>query len=237
MRLIGDSEIHLWLARLDRPVADMASLEALLSPDELARAGRFASLPLRESFVSSRACLRQLIARYARVLPSDVRFAYAEHGKPFLPEFNLSFNVSHSGVLLACALAAGAELGVDIEEMRDIPNLSSVGESVFAMEELAAWRALSEADRTPAFYRCWTRKEALLKATGEGLSREMASFALEWGETTDQECEAQITGLSGGQCWRTYEFQPAPNFAGALAYQGLRRRIVCLEGFARPGRL
>jgi len=188
-------------------------LATLLSPEEQQRAERFRFSHLRERFRIGRGMLRTLLAAYCKVAPEALRFAYSEYSKPSLPEFpNCSFNVSHSGDLWACAIGTGAPLGIDIEHIRPLPDRDALARRFFAPAEHQAINSYAEADRAAAFYRCWTRKEAYLKALGFGLSKGLASFEVDCSEAATS-C---IRDPTSPTIWMAHDLALPLGYAGAL---------------------
>ena len=155
-----------------------AADEALLDDEERARAQRFVRPPDRRRFVLAHAALRLLLARCLELRPALVRYENAVHGKPRLAPGlpSLEFNLSHSGGLALIAVARDRAVGVDVEQVREITDAQSIAETHFSAAERALLRSLPPAERRDAFFRCWTRKEAVIKAIGEGLSRALGSF-------------------------------------------------------------
>ncbi|HEV2150490.1 MAG TPA: 4'-phosphopantetheinyl transferase superfamily protein [Longimicrobiaceae bacterium] len=169
-----EGEVHVWSAPLDPPGEAVRRYGALLAPDERARAGRFHFERDRRRFTVARGVLRSMLGRYLGLDPRRVEFRYESHGKPALAgepaAGGLRFNVSHSGEMALYAVAAGRELGVDVEEVRPMEDGLQIAERFFSAAEVAAFRALPAEIRDDAFFNCWTRKEAFIKAVGEGLS-------------------------------------------------------------------
>ncbi|HWI09093.1 MAG TPA: 4'-phosphopantetheinyl transferase superfamily protein [Solirubrobacteraceae bacterium] len=155
-----------------------ASDEALLDDSERARAERFVRLEDHDRFVLAHAALRLLLARCLGVEPATVRYAQRAHGKPGLGAdlARLEFNMSHSGRLGLLAVARDRPVGVDVEAVRGMADALSIADTQFSALEREALRALAPSERRPAFFRCWTRKEAVIKADGEGLGRPLSSF-------------------------------------------------------------
>jgi 4'-phosphopantetheinyl transferase len=218
--------VDLWIVRLD---ADRTALEAcqlLLSADERQRASLFAVPRPRITFLQARAALRALVGRYTGYDPANLTFAYSQHGKPFLPGAELCFNLSHSGALLACAIACGVEVGVDIEEMRVSSNLESLAAHVLSPSELEAWSRLPEAAKEANFFACWTRKEAVLKATGDGIGAGLTGFSVanvEPGAFGMAKVESPSASLS------LLSFEPVKGYAGAIALRGKPRPVRYLR--------
>lgn len=167
-------EAHVWRVRLDETLD--AGVTALSATEE-ARAARMKHEPTRLGFRRARAALRRVLGVYAQRDPADLVIAVDPRGKPFIdlpgaPQFNLS----HSGALALIAVTRAAPVGVDLEFMRPLPRLADVAARFFASGEVAELMALPEAQRLDAFYACWTRKEAYVKAEGSGLANALAHF-------------------------------------------------------------
>jgi 4'-phosphopantetheinyl transferase len=227
MQTPGPSEVHLWLVRLDASDHDFARSLAWLSPDETDRAERFHFPRHRRAFVLGRAALRALLAAYLGIGPAEVRFEYGPQGKPTLAEAGsaLRFNASNSGNLAACAFTTGCEIGVDIEQHRALHDLENIALRFFSSEETADLLEHPEADRISAFFHCWTRKEAYIKARGGGLSIPLDSFRV----TLQPGAAARMVSLEGSadeaRAWTLHDFDPAPEYSGAIAYRDAPRSI------------
>jgi 4'-phosphopantetheinyl transferase len=173
-------EVHVWRAELARPPVEVEALKGLLSEDELRRAGRFHFQHDRSNFIIARGTLREILSLYAGRPPKLLQFGYNAFGKPELIgapcETRVRFNLSHAGGLALYAVAAGREVGVDIEVMREGVPCEELASSFFSRREAAALSALPVGDRTHAFFECWARKEAYIKARGVGLSLPLDSF-------------------------------------------------------------
>jgi 4'-phosphopantetheinyl transferase len=173
--LLADDEVHIWRIATDRP-RDLAALRRLLSDDEQAKADRYRFEKDRRRAVVRRAALRKILARYTGASPAELKFTYGPHGKPRLDESSASgyhFNLSFSGELALCAVAR-SPLGIDVERERTVENAGLVAKHFFTAAEIALQNAA--ADANGVFLRHWTRKEALIKATGTGLSVPLNSF-------------------------------------------------------------
>lgn len=205
--------VDLWIWPLDVEDAERTRLEAHLSDDEVARADRFAFERDRNRFIAARGRLREILARELGRAPAELAFAYSAQDKPSLVQSRLCFNLSHSEALAALAVSREREVGVDIEAVRPIEE--DIAEQYFSPREVAALRALPNVEQLAAFYRCWTRKEAIVKAIGEGLSHALNSFDVSLGtpavvERFEGEADAPAV-------WRLANFDPAPSYAGAVA--------------------
>lgn len=216
MSAVAPTEADLWVWSLDVDEAARGRLFAHLSEDEVARALRFVFDRDRHRYVVARGRMREILARILGTTAAALRFSYSVHGKPSLSAAGaqLHFNLSHSDGLAALGVSHTRELGVDVEHER--PLKEDIAERFFSIGEVAALRALPESEQLEAFYRCWTRKEAVVKAIGEGLSRPLDSF-----DVTLDAGTARLLRMDGEadgpETWQLAPFVPAPGFAGALA--------------------
>ena len=192
------SRVDIWRVRLDEPAK--ADIDAgILSADENARANRFHFENDRIHFIRCRSALRSLLAGYLDIPSVEIRFDYLANGKPQLAaEQNpraLQFNVSHSANMALIAVGSEGRLGVDIEKIRSDVDTATLAERFFSPRERAGLQALPDHLRVPGFYACWTRKEAFLKATADGLSFPLADFSVTTHPDLDPELE-EIRGNS-----------------------------------------
>lgn len=155
--------------------------ESLLDHEEQVRAARFIRPADRHRFVLAHASLRLFLARCAEIVPTGVRYEVSPYGKPRLATgiSSLEFNLSHSGELALIAVTRDRPVGVDVEQVRDLPEALTIARSYFSPAERNALRSWPSAEQLGAFFRCWTRKEAVIKALGDGLSRPLHSFEVE----------------------------------------------------------
>jgi 4'-phosphopantetheinyl transferase len=197
--------VQLWRASLDVPPAVLSSYAALLNAAEAERAARFVSELHRNRFIVSRGVLRTLLGDYTGTDSASIGMEFSEHGKPSLPgDTALHFNVSHSAGLLALAFAP-MPVGVD-------PDALEIAERFFSPAEIELLKACPEQNRTEAFFTCWTRKEAYIKARGEGLSIPLSSFSVSL--DPDQPILLEAPG------WSLSHIPRVPGFAAALALEG-----------------
>jgi 4'-phosphopantetheinyl transferase len=239
---LGPGVVHVWrVALAGAPADELAAAWASLSPDERARAERFQFERHRAQFVLARGALRDLLGRYLDTPPAALRFRYGPQGKPDLawPAGELRFNLSHSHELALIALARGAELGVDVEQQAPMRDEAAVARQVFADEELAALAALPPDQRSAGFFNAWTRKEALIKARGEGLSLPLREFAVSLapGEPARLLRSPTPTDL---ETWALVALDPGPGYAAALACAGPAPQLMTFQycrAELRPARL
>lgn len=198
-------EVHCWSVRLDVAPDTFDGLHATLSGDERNRSGRFRFERDRRRFVVARVALRDVLGRYVRTPPDQIRFAYNAFGRPELsPELGgphrLKFNLSHSADLALIAVAADADVGVDVEYVREEAfDYAEVARSFFSADEVHDLNTVPTHLQAAAFFRYWTKTEAYLKACGEGLAAGPA-------ELSDR--------------WSFFPLEPAPGYIGTLAVEG-----------------
>jgi 4'-phosphopantetheinyl transferase len=175
---LGEGEVHVWIVGADAPLA-RAHFE-ILSADERDRAARFRFEIDRTRFLRRRAALRVILGGYLGAPPAEVSYSENAFGKPGLggnrADAGLSFNTSHSDALALIAVSRCRRLGIDIERLRPLVEAERIAASYFAAGEAAAFAALPAGDRVAGFYNAWTRKEAVVKALGGGLSIPLDSF-------------------------------------------------------------
>lgn len=198
--------------------------EALLDDEERARSTRFVRPPDRRRFVLAHAALRLLLARCLDTHPTAVRYENGVHGKPRLgPGLpSLEFNLSHSGGLGVLAVARDRSVGVDVEQLRDVPDALSIADTQFSAAEREVLRSLPPAEQRAAFFRCWTRKEAVIKAVGEGLGRALDSFEVDLapGSMSALKRFGGRPGEESGLSLRDLPAPPGHAAAGAVAATG-----------------
>ena len=179
-----DSVVHVWVVRQDAPaIRDrLASYARLLTPDEQQRAQRFLHWADRERFVLGRALARTMLSEYVEVKPADWQFVIDNHGRPQLASRppggpDLRFNLSHTPGLVACAVTAGREVGVDVEHIGRHLVHDNIPERFFSAREVADLRARPEAEQQAVFFDYWTLKESYIKARGLGLALPLGQFS------------------------------------------------------------
>lgn len=231
---LADQEVHVWRAVLDAPASRLADFAQMLSDDERRRAARFHFERDRAHFIAGRGMLRALLGRYLGAPPASLRFRYGAHGKPELDvppgaDAAFRFNVSHAHGLALYAFTRGRALGVDVERIRDDIEHEAIAERFFSLTEREALRAQPASLRHIAFFACWTRKEAYIKARGEGLSLPLDQFdvSLAPGEPARLLCVANAPHEVAR--WSLHELHPGPGYAGALMAEGQFWRLACWQ--------
>ena len=223
-------EIHVIAVALDEPDATARALIGALGATERARAERFHFEVDRARFLVGRAVLRGLLAQHTGRAPDDIPIAEGTRGKPVLPagiDDTLQFNASHSRGLALIAITRLGELGIDVEAIHDLADLVSVAERYFAPDERAVIRELDGQARIEAFFTCWTRKEAYIKALGEGLAHPLDRFVVAMRASEPARFLRIGDDAEAASAWMLADLRPAPDFVGALAIQTPNALVRC----------
>jgi len=173
---VGPLQADIWRIALDLSPATVKRLESSLSVDERERAARFRVPGGRERYIVAHGCMRQILARYLNSDPKQLCFSTNEYGKPALEDNKLEFNLSHSGDFALVAVTRGAKIGVDVERIRPDVEFIKIASRFFSPREVNELMALPPQSHQTAFFNCWSRKEAYIKAQGFGLSLPLDSF-------------------------------------------------------------
>lgn len=218
---LGEGEVHLWSISLDPPGDLLEQLGRALSPDEWERAQRFRFEIHRRRFVAGRGSLRHLLAAYRGEDPAALRFTYGPRGKPELVGAgDLAFNLSHSEDLGLLGLVRGPAIGVDVEYLKEMSDLEQIASRFFSAEENAELARVPAEQKKQAFFNCWTRKEAYLKAVGEGLAAPLDSFVV----TLTPGAPPRMLSLEGdrrrAERWFYHHLVPAEGYVGAVTLEG-----------------
>ena len=214
-----DDAIEVVVVGLALEPAAVRACASLLSAVERERATRFAFARDARRFIVGRARLRQLLGARLGVRPESVELVYGARGKPALANSgrnSLRFNLSHREDIAVYALSSGREVGIDVEAIRPLPDADAIAARFFSRREHAAYQALDPCDRPLGFFQCWTRKEAFIKALGDGLSHPLDSFDVSLAPGAPAEL-LRVEPVSGHyRGWRLASFFPAPGFVAAV---------------------
>ncbi len=207
-----DNEVHIHCLPLATGVT------RYLSSDEILRADRLLDPDKRNSFIAGRALLREILGEYLGVKPEELRFAVGKQGKPYLAANNdqLHFNLSHSGTLFILAVAANREVGIDIELLRNDIPFPDMARLAFSPREQKELFALPDHQQRGAFYRCWTRKEAYLKACGIGFTLASNNFDA----SLAPDSPATFTAPDESSNWLLCDIIVSEGYCAALAVKG-----------------
>ena len=208
------------ITRLDVVSESDCAAAAMLPEADKQRARRFAFAGDRRRFIVARSRLRRLLGARLNLRPQDVELVYGMRGKPALADktsrATLHFNVAHSGDVTAFAFASCGDVGVDIETVRVMPDAEQIAARFFSRREYASYRALNLCDKSLAFFNCWTRKEAFVKALGDGLYHPLNSFDVSLIPGAPAEIQ-QLEGFGGeSSVWTMHAFTPEPGLVGAV---------------------
>ena len=230
--------VHLWQAALDGTAGRVHALRQILADDERCRADRLDE-QTRRRFTMARGLLRTILARYLAIEPCALRFSYGPNGKPALASApggaDVQFNLAHSHELALYAVTLGRRVGVDIERIRRDFAAELIAERFFTPTEIAALRSTPDDSKPQAFFKCWTRKEAYIKATGAGIWQPLDH--LDTALTRGKPTASLRTRKNPEQAdrWSLREIDVGPGYAAALAVEGHGWRLKCWHCPAEPG--
>ena len=218
-----DNEVHLYRIFFSKQKQHLHDCMRMLSDTEKNGTARFRFQTDREHFIIAHGMLRKVLSRYLDVAPSRLKFSCGVYGKPVLEGIpdgcSLCFNMSHSHDIALFALAWNSRIGVDVEYIRVIPDAEVIARRFFAPQENIAFSAVPPDKKLEAFYNCWTRKEAFLKATGDGLSRRLDSFTV----SLVPEEPARLLSVESDPLetsrWHLSAFKPARQYVGAFVVE------------------
>ena len=221
---LGEEEVHLWRVDLAAVAQAEPQWQKLLSSDERVRAARFHFDRDRRHYTATRALLRTILAAYVAVEPAELIFRYSDREKPSLDPRHcrnaVEFNVSHSGTAALLAFARGRAVGVDVEMIRDDIDPAALARRFFSTVEQKQLAALDPADKYSGFFRCWTRKEAYVKAVGSGLSLPLDQFDVSLQPGDENALLATRPSASEAGLWSLGEVPAGKGYVGALCVRG-----------------
>lgn len=219
---LGRDEVHVWRASLELHASALEQLLAVLCGEERRRAAKFVFAQHKGHFIAARGILRHILARYLSKPPSELLFEHNPYGKPSLRadaggSLPLHFNVSHSGGLALYAFSHDVPVGVDVEQVRQDFATGEIAERFFSPAEVRAFKALPLHSKTEAFFNCWTRKEAYIKALGMGVSHPLERFTVSLTPGSPAQLLDDETDPTEAARWSLREIPINPGYAAALA--------------------
>jgi 4'-phosphopantetheinyl transferase len=233
---LSENTVHVWRAALDIPVSLVQYYQRYLTDDEITRAGKFYFAKDRNHFIVAHGILRILIGRYLDVEPHQLRFCLNAYGKPSLePSLQvppLSFNISHSRDLALYAFTYARQIGVDVEYIRlddEVDEYEQLAQHYFSPYERNVLLMLPAEEKRQAFFQCWARKEAYIKAKGTGLSLPLDLFDV---SLSPNEPAALLQSRENPQeaaRWSMRKLAPGSGYAGALAVEGKDWQLYCWQ--------
>ena len=221
---LGDNDLQLWQTSLSQPADLLEIFQRTLTPDERNRANRFRASNDRKHFVVAHFFLRTILASYLQMKPEELRFQTGPQGKPALlnvtGDKRTYFNLSHSNDLALFAINSRSEVGIDVEYVRKDVDTEQIAARFFSPKEIRCLNALSFELRREGFFRCWTRKEAYIKATGKGLSLPLNQFAVSVGPT-EPLATLEIRAVTEERLnYSLFDVSPGADYVGAVAVEG-----------------
>ena len=226
---LQSGEVHVWRIELEQPDEFLEKFRATLDPDELERAGRFHFEIHRRRFIAGRGFLRDVLSRYLETKPAALKFSYGAYGKPALAgeheQSSVRFNISHSQNVALLAITEAKQLGVDVERIRADFATEDIARRFFSRVEVDCFNALPGEEQAAAFFRCWTRKEAFIKATGKGLSQSLDSFDVTLAPATP----ATLLRVEDDDAsrWSMSDIDAGADYAASLVVEGVISKMGC----------
>lgn len=231
-RSFGKNDVHVWFGFLDDLMPQFDSFFAILAADEVEKAGRFQFHRDRNQYVVARGLLRTILSRYSGIHPGDLRFCYGAHGKPALiaerGRADLAFNLSHAHQAVVCAVTRNRGVGVDLEYLREDISDPGLAERFLSPREAALLAKLPSCARQKTFLTCWTRKEAYIKARGEGLSLNLRSFSVFDFDELSPRLDIASDPKEAAR-WTLVDLEVAASYVSALAIEGHGHRVRCRQ--------
>jgi 4'-phosphopantetheinyl transferase len=227
------NEVHVWRTSLEKPLNAIHHLQSTLSPKECERAERFHFAKDRRHWIVARGILRLLLGRYLNVAASELQFVINEYGKPALAHLpqgtHVHFNLSHSGELALFAFAYDRQVGIDVEYKRSDVDYEGIARISFSSIEQAVLRSLPNEVMQEAFYNCWTRKEAYIKALGKGLSHPLDQFDVSLTPGEPPALLADRLAPRAPALWSLSALAPGVHYAAALVVEGAGQQLTCWQ--------
>ena len=221
---LSSHEIHIWCADLKRALAEQAILYDLLSIDERKRVSEYKFEKDAQYYTCARGILRTILGRYLTMEPQNIHFLYNDYGKPYLVTEKKSnfvqFNLSHSGDLALYVFSKDYEVGIDLEKVKSFDNLLDIAQQFFSVQEIANLNTVQAERRLESFYKCWTRKESVIKAIGCGLSFPLDQFTVSFAHNEPARIVDLQLASSINKVWSLYSVDTIPGYQGAVTVIG-----------------
>lgn len=224
----NNNEIHVWRIVLDRQPDRVAHYETLISEKEREKAAHAKVPGIKEDRIIAAGALREVLSHYLKIDPQKIEYSYGEQGKPYIHGSDVYFNISHTQGLLLIAVTTIGQVGIDVECVNRTADLREITQRYFTKNESAALFSLNEADFQKAFCRCWTQKEAFVKASGVGLLRALNSFEVSVGEN-----EPKLLSIEGDTLrakeWSLLEIDIGEAYIATVAIRAQQKNFsICI---------
>ena len=224
--ILSGEDAHIWRADLEVDEYIQTSFLKLLSPDEKNRAQKFRFAKDSRNFIVARGILRSLIGKYLEINPAEISFQYNKFGKPGIAYNNsLQFNISHSKNIALFAFTKRFNIGIDVEFVNPNIEVKDIASNFFSTNEITNLLALPDKDQALGFFNCWTRKEAFIKAVGEGLSFPLDKFEVSLEPGKPAKLLATHWEPEAVSKWSIYSMSPGANLVGSLAIEGVIEQV------------
>jgi len=228
-----ENQVDVWSVHLGGKEMEDEQCKPLLSPDEVQRADRFYFEKHRRRFTCAHAALRQILSGYTSLLPQELTFSYGPQGKPDLggklQNCAVKFNLSHSEDMALLAVSRNQNVGIDIESVNSEFATGEIVERFFSTGEIHRLKALPTPKRADAFFSCWTRKEAYIKALGTGLSVPLDSFEVAFGSGVPPALLRVKNNANETRRWSMYDVVVTQGYRAALVVEGREHRLRHLQ--------
>jgi 4'-phosphopantetheinyl transferase len=229
--ILSTKQVHVWRASLKQNKKDLVELSSSLSSQEKTRGSKFIVERAKNNFIVARGILRWLLAKYLQVKPQDLVFKQNQYGKLYLDPYKLQFNISHAHDLALFAFSLDNPIGVDIEFIRNNFGFVDIAQRFFSKKENTALLNLPKAKQLHAFFNCWSRKEAFIKAVGKGIFFDLDKFSVEVSNKQVGRLQLQIIDPAYNvNDWSLEALNPAEGYVGAFATLCQKYKI-CLYAF------
>jgi 4'-phosphopantetheinyl transferase len=216
-----------WIARVSKAQDSLIYLEPYLDIHDRERAARFHFSEDRARFVLGRGLLRKCLGHYLQQAPETIELAYTDLGRPILPhDETIQFSLSHTHDLVAVAVTAHARVGIDLEYVQTHTDLPELAKRIFSEEDLQAFQALPDSEAPAAFLRAWTRKEAYLKARGEGIAEGLRQVSVSLGPEKTGSVH-DVRDESAAESWRLFTLPVPADYMGSLACDDVDKELEC----------
>lgn len=224
---LAENEAHIWQISLKQNDEALQISARLLDETEQSKTAKFRFGKDRKNYIAAHGAMREILSLYLEICPQNIEFETNSYGKPFLcgGKSDISFNLSHSGELALLAITKGSKIGVDIELIRADIAAENLAEQVFSTLEIETWRNLPENFKAKAFFDCWTRKEAFIKAVGKGLSYPLKDFSVAFSPCEQARLIALENTKLKAENWQIIELNIAENYAAAMAIEARNTKL------------